>query len=77
MIVHVVKKRTEETNVESELAVFKKWIIDRPFNTFAAAIAAIGIALGLQVTDATPLIQFLQGLTAGFTANSAVNRTEE
>lgn len=75
MFVHIVKKKTEEmgNGAESELSVFHRWIIKRPFNSVGAAISAVGLALTLQ-PEGSLLNTFLNALVAGFAADSAVNR---
>ena len=73
-IVHVVKKRVEGGK-EDEMAAFKSQILNKPFNTLGASIAAVAAALQLVSPEATELVvQFFTAFTAGLAANSVVNR---
>ncbi|KKK91064.1 hypothetical protein LCGC14_2716700 [marine sediment metagenome] len=82
-ILHIVKKRTEEG--KSEVAAFRKWVLQRPFNTAGAILLNITAALQLQPEgflafggDVSPdqlaVKAFLAAFTVGFAADSLVNR---
>jgi len=73
-IVHVVKKRVEGGK-EDELTAFKSQVLQKPFHTLGASVAAIVVALQLVTPESTPLIQFFTAFTAGLSANSVVNRS--
>ena len=81
---HIVKKRQEDG--ASEIATFRKWVLQRPVNTIIAAIAGISgafllpqegmIALGGGApSSAEYVIKVLcMAFIAGFSADSLINR---
>lgn len=71
-VTHIVKKKTEKSG--GEVAAFKKWIIGKPFNTLAAVAASITAAYALQVDGMTVVQAAGVAFSAGFAANSAINR---
>jgi len=71
-VCHIVKKRTEEG--KSEISVFKRWVLARPFNTLVASIAAIVAAHAVQADGATVIQAIGSSFMAGFAANSLANR---
>jgi hypothetical protein len=73
-LIHIVKKHTETAG--SERAAFKTWVINRPANSIIAVVTAIAAAEMLQVDGATLMQGALTAFTAGFAANSAINRTK-
>ena len=64
---------------ETELSIFYKYVLQKPFSTVIAAVAAIGVAEGLAVTavGASPAHILLSAITAGFASNSLANRPGE
>ena len=81
MIAHIMKKRIEEGLApgETELSVFRKYILAKPMSTALAGVAAIGVAEGLAATatGSPPLHILLSAITAGFASNSLANRPGE
>lgn len=82
---HIVKKRTEGDG--NEIDTFKRWVLQRPFNTAISLIAAVGGAFVAQadpsaflafdgaVDPSTILVRtFLQAAITGFAADSMLNR---
>jgi hypothetical protein len=72
-ICHIVKKRTQEG--ADEISVFRKWVLNRPFNTLIACIAAIAAAHAVQVPNGPVMESVIQAFLAGFTADSIINRS--
>jgi len=83
---HIVKKRQEDG--KSEIATFRKWVVERPFNTVMAAMAGIAgafllpqegmVALGGAVSGSEYVIKVLvMAFIAGFSADSLINRAEK
>lgn len=71
-IVHIVKKRAEDGD---EIGAFRRWVLQRPFNTIAASAAAIFAASSV-VSDTHTLTQIAGvAFMAGMAANSAINRS--
>lgn len=71
-IVHIVKKRAEDGN---EIGAFRRWVLQRPFNTIAASAAAI-LAASSVVSDTHTMTQIAGvAFMAGMAANSAINRS--
>ena len=81
MIAHIMKKRIEEglDPGETELSVFRKYILAKPMSTLIAGVAAIGVAEGLASTavGASNSHILLTAITAGFASNSLANRPGE
>lgn len=81
MIGHMMKKRLEAglQPGETELSIFYKYIIAKPFSTLIAGVTAVGVAEGLASTlpGAAPFHILLSSITAGFASNSLANRPGE
>jgi hypothetical protein len=74
-ILHIVKKRTEERPEESEGSIVRKWVLSRPINTVASALAGGSVAVGVTGAAAMPaMIEFVNAVIIGIAANSMVNR---
>lgn len=73
-VVHLVKKGKQEKKDMPEVEVFKRWVLQKPFNTIGAMVGGILAAIALNVEGIDPLMQFLQAVTAGYMADSMGNR---
>jgi len=71
-ICHIVKKRSQEG--KSELSAFQRWVVKRPVNTVVAAVGAVTAAHALQVPSGDIGVAFASAFTAGFSADSLINR---
>ena len=80
-VLHIVKKKTEESPDQSELSIFTRWVLKRPANTLAATVVSLGASVGLSPDAMSQgmglLVQFLQAVAVGIAANSMVNRPGE
>ena len=81
MVAHIMKKRIEEGLApgETELSIFRKYVLAKPMSTLIAGVAAVGVAEGLAATaaGATNGHLLLTAITAGFASNSLANRPGE
>ena len=75
-VTHIVKVKSTRS---SEMAVFRRWILKRPFTTLSAAVVAVGAAYAIQTAGMDPVQIFALAFIAGYSADSGVNRpaTEE
>lgn len=76
-VVHLVKKGTQENKEIPEVEVFKRWVLQKPFNTVGAMVGGILAAMALNVESIDPFMQFLHAVTAGYVADSVGNRPGE
>lgn len=75
-IIHIVKKMREEVPGASELNIFYRYIIQRPFTTAGSVLGSLAASMALfsQVSGATTPGLLLAGFLCGFAANSGLNR---
>ena len=75
-IFHIVKKKTEEVPGESEVSIFYRYIIARPFTTLGAVIGSFAASMALfsQISGAPIPGLLIAGALAGFAADSGINR---
>jgi len=73
-LTHMVKKKTEASGTDDEVAILKNMIAKKPLNTAVALATSLGLVALVVIPEASLIQQVLAAFIAGYTSDSAINR---